>query len=59
MCGTTRKTGRFIVKRQTIRKRLSERRGTLQVLEANKKTRAFGRAYHVMVPAGGGQRPNN
>lgn len=30
MCGTTRKTGRFIVKRKTIRKRLSAKFGELK-----------------------------
>ena len=42
MCGTTRKTGRFIVKRQTIRTRLS---ATLRALKAELRHR-----WHVPVP---------
>jgi group II intron reverse transcriptase/maturase len=42
ICGTTRKTGRFIVKRQTIRKRLSAK---LQALKAELRHR-----WHVPVP---------
>jgi group II intron reverse transcriptase/maturase len=42
ICGTTRKTGRFIVKRQTIRKRLSAK---LQALKA-----ALRQRWHVPVP---------
>jgi len=41
VCGTTRKTGRFIVKRQTIRKRLSAK---LQALKAELRHR-----WHVPV----------
>jgi group II intron reverse transcriptase/maturase len=42
MCGTTRKTGRFIVKRQTIRKRLSAK---LKAVKAELRHR-----WHVPVP---------
>lgn len=42
LCGTTRKTGRFIVKRQTIRTRLSAK---LQALKAELRHR-----WHVPVP---------
>jgi RNA-directed DNA polymerase len=42
LCGTTRKTGRFIVKRQTIRKRLSAK---LNALKAELRHR-----WHVPVP---------
>jgi RNA-directed DNA polymerase len=42
LCGTTRKTGRFIVKRQTIRKRLSAK---LHALKAELRHR-----WHVPVP---------
>lgn len=42
ICGTTRKTGRFIVKRQTIRKRLSAK---LQALKAELRHR-----WHTPVP---------
>ena len=42
VCGTTRKTGRFIVKRQTIRKRLSAK---LHALKAELRHR-----WHVPVP---------
>jgi group II intron reverse transcriptase/maturase len=42
ICGTTRKTGRFIVKRQTIRKRRSAK---LQALKA-----ALRQRWHVPVP---------
>jgi cytochrome c553 len=42
LCGTTRKTGRFIVKRQTIRKRLSAK---LTALKAELRHR-----WHVPVP---------
>jgi RNA-directed DNA polymerase len=42
ICGTTRKTGRFIVKRQTIRKRLSAK---LQALKAELRHR-----WHDPVP---------
>jgi RNA-directed DNA polymerase len=42
MCGTTRKTGRFIVKRQTIRKRLSAK---LKALKAELRHR-----WHIPVP---------
>ena len=45
ICGTTRKTGRFIVKRQTIRKRLS---ATLRVLKGELRHR-----WHVPVPSVG------
>jgi RNA-directed DNA polymerase len=42
LCGTTRKTGRFIVKRQTIRKRLTAK---LQALKAELRHR-----WHTPVP---------
>jgi group II intron reverse transcriptase/maturase len=42
LCGTTRKTGRFIVKRQTIRKRLSAK---LKALKAELRHR-----WHTPVP---------
>ena len=45
LCGTTRKTGRFIVKRKTIRRRLSAK------LRAIKE--ALRRRWHVPVPATG------
>ena len=46
VCGTTRKTGRFIVKRQTIRKRLSAK---LHALKAELRHR-----WHRPVPQVGG-----
>ena len=46
ICGTTRKTGRFIVKRQTIRKRLSAK---LQAVKAELRRR-----WHEPVPRSGG-----
>ena len=64
ICGTTRKTGRFIVKRQTIRKRLSAK---LHALKAELRHRwhyaspatravvALGCARLVQLPRGAGQ----
>ena len=63
LCGTTRKTGRFIVKRQSIRKRLSAK---LHALKAELRHRwhvpvmpravvALGRAGLVQLPRGAGQ----
>jgi hypothetical protein len=54
LCGTTRKTGRFLVKRKTIRKRLSAEPGELkelrrrwhqQVVEVGKWLRSVAQGY--------------